>query len=212
MAFITQPGDYHDILGVDLVVPRRSRHSRKMTIHPGEVSGFRLDETIRLGTRRRVPKLKEHKHLGSHWRVLGYAKKGKRPSLLEWAEPEPGGYVMVWLDSAFARAGLTLQDPPHGGWLQSLATVLKGGGAQAQSQNESPEQKKKAHERATRRKKETDDRLLLLKAQVKNRALDWAEYLMYRRLDGDPALLEKARARVMPRGPSRRLQVAERSK
>jgi len=35
---------------------------------------------------------------------------------------------------------------------------------------------------------------------------------MYRRLDGDPSVLEKARARVMAPRLSRPLQVAERSK
>lgn len=197
MAFITSPGDYQEIVGVPLDIPRRSQRSRKVTIRPGQVSGFRLDQTIRLGARRRVPKLKEHKHLGPPWRVLGYAKKGKRPCLLEWASPERGGYVMAWLDSAFARAGITLQDESGGGWGRWLGMAFLGIDG---SQSESPEKKKKALERAERRKQETDDRLLLLKAQVKNHALDWAEYLMYRRLDGDPAVLERARARVMPSG------------
>ena len=218
MAFITRPGDYRDILGVPLEIPRRSRRPRKMTLRPGKVSGFRLDETIRLGTRRRVPKLKERKHLNSPWRVLGYAKKGKRPCLVESVSPEGGGYVMVWLDSAFARAGLTLQDDSGGGWGRWLGRALLGvdlsesqDRREGNQQGESPE-KKKALDRAERSKREIDQRLLLLKARVKNRALAWAEYLMYRRLDGDPEVLEKARARITGPGPSRPLQVAERSK
>jgi len=43
---------------------------------------------------------------------------------------------------------------------------------------------------------EANDQLLLLKAQIQNRALNWAEYLMYQRLGGEAEKLEKARARL----------------
>lgn len=263
LAFITEPGDYQDILGVPLEIPRRARRSRKVAIRPGQVSGFALDQTIELGASRVVPKVKEHKHLGSRWRVLGYAKKGKKPCLLEWASPERGGYVMAWLDSVATHAELTLEEGTGSGWGRWLDTALAAADLvgvsvpkeveylerfrnvnslqdleighlgilqdlgvvestesleklgwledlqelrelrEQEQRRELPKKRRKALERAEQRKEEADDRLLLLKAQVKNHALDWAEYLMYRRLDGDASVLEEARARIM--GPGHRV-------
>lgn len=260
MAFITEAGDYQDILGVALEVPRRSRRSKKVTIRPGQVSGFSLDQTIELGASRPVPRVKEHKHLGARWRVLGYAKKGKKPCLLEWADPEQGGYVMAWLDSAATQAELTLEEGTGGGWRRWLDTalaavdifgvdvpkevqyleafsdvrsledldaghldILRHAGLvestaplrdlewmkelealqrlrEEERRRELPKKRRKALKRAEERKEEADDRLLLLRAQVKNHALDWAEYLMYRRLDAEAEVLEKARARVTASG------------
>lgn len=46
------------------------------------------------------------------------------------------------------------------------------------------------------KQQEANDRLLLLKARIQNRALDWAEHLMYRRLGGQPDKVQAARERI----------------
>lgn len=181
LAFVNAVGSYDSILGTPLTIPKR-KSSRKLRLDPGEVSAFSVQERMRLSRRRPSPRLQGKKPTLPGWRVLAYEKKGKRPRLLERDGACCGGYVMVWLEDSAIRARSTAS-------AEEKVTYVKG----AQKVKKLSE---KQIRRLARRLEVTDEQLALLIAEIGDRALDWATYLMHRRLGGDPAILQDLAQRL----------------
>lgn len=176
LAFVTEVGDYTEILGAPLIV-RKSKRSRKLVLHPGSTDGVGLDKKlkVKLAGKRSLAHLgKKQQALG--WRILGYRKKAKKPCLLEHGDPAAGGYTMVWLEDSEIQPRSTPAKKADG-LLEEVWEWTKGV-RQARDQRE----------------------LQTLKSNIKTRVLDWAEYLLYRRLNSDGEQLAEAERRILPRG------------
>lgn len=181
LAFANEVGSYDSVLGAPLTISKRKR-SRKLRLHPGDVSSFSIQENLRLVRRRPSPRFQRKKERLPGWRVLAYEKKGKRPRLLERDGACCGGYVMVWLEDSKIHGRSTASAEEKVTYARGAKKVKK--------------LSEKQIRRLARRLAATDNALDLLIAQIGDRALDWASYLMHRRLGGDEGVLRELAQRI----------------
>ena len=184
LAFVTSVGDYRTVLGASLRVDEQDNED-ELKIFPGRVNGFGLSYEIDLGEDRPLPKLEHDDHRIASWRVLSYTKKKKHPRIVERGKLETGGYALVWAESSSTAAGFRPGQASWGDILNSLS------GAPQRPKSED-EKKQEAHE-AQEKTRKANAKILRIRSQLMRRALVWARYLMYRRLDGDQSQVMTAR-------------------
>jgi Curli production assembly/transport component CsgG/Short C-terminal domain len=98
-AFVSEPGDYSDVVGAPLNVELKGRRSAKFQIAEGTVAEVVLrlaEKRVKVRSKRKLPSLQSG--LDSSWRVMAFTTEGKEPRIIERGQREQGGYVAVWLD------------------------------------------------------------------------------------------------------------------
>lgn len=174
LAFATAAGSYGDFLGAPLEI-RKVRRSKKLSLYPGQVRSFQLQERMHLGTARPDPRVEHKKQRVPGWRVLAFEKKGKRPKILERGPSECGGYVLVWLEDSEIRSR----------WRASAEAKVKYvEDAQAEKELDNRKSRRLAVEVSM-----IGDAFGLITAKVSDRAVECATRLMHQRLGGDPEIV-----------------------
>jgi|GEM_PF-3222843 len=83
-----------------------------------------------------------------------------------------------------------------GGIAEGLAADAVGRLFAAYEQRKLTKQKARRLALGWSKEQEANDKLFLLRAKIQNRALDWAEHLMFRRLGGQPEKVQAAREKI----------------
>jgi TolB-like protein len=224
LAFVTREGDYEHVLGKPMTLKRRFSDSDRVRLnlaagHP------KLDYDVELGWDRSLPKLRARKYAASpDWDVVSYTKGRRRPRVVESGSLGDGGYVMVWFETSTAEAtwGSLKEEGSSGlkGVMVAIGRFFASGGSRM-SYPPPPDSSKREDElppgtdpRAKERQRRlaieeeirigeakwaarlSNDQISLAKTQLQGRALLWAEYLMYRRLDGDGGKAAEYRQKI----------------
>lgn len=221
-AFVMREGDYQHVLGKPLTLKRRKFFDSDRVRLNFEEGHPKVDYDVDLGWDRSLPKLKSRKYTASpEWNVVSFTKKRRRPRVIESGSLADGGYVMVWFETSSAEATWQTFLESSSGLskvLGSFGRFFGGGGSRSTVAPPSsiaeredaaapdPEAKKRKRRldieeeiRIAEAKWEArmaNDQIALAKTQLQSRALVWAEYLMYRRLDGDSGRAGEYRQRI----------------
>ncbi|MCG8462191.1 MAG: CsgG/HfaB family protein [Holophagales bacterium] len=172
LAFVSAVGEYRTVLGVPLRVVEHDLED-DLKLQPGLVSAFDMVHEIDLGERRALPELEHEKHRIEGWRVLSYTKKRKHPRVVEAGRLAEGGYVLVWAESSKTAAGIEPGQTFDWSRLFSVGQEPKTEGEQG---------KKRA---SAEKNQKSNESLARIRRALMSRAVGWAQYLMYRRLDRD---------------------------
>jgi curli biogenesis system outer membrane secretion channel CsgG len=105
-AFVTETGDYGDVLGAPLVIEAASKPTDRFNLTPGEVPGVvpRFDKKVDVKSKRALPELAKLAPQGL-WRVIAFTQGHKDPRIVERGKREDGGYVALWLDDPGSYRG-----------------------------------------------------------------------------------------------------------
>lgn len=97
-AFVTEPGDYREVVGAPLAIKAAGRPTDRFILSIGEVAGILpwLEKKAGAASKRVLPEL-VRLHPGL-WHVIAYTEKRREPRIVERGEKENGGYVALWLD------------------------------------------------------------------------------------------------------------------
>src|SRR6185295_3631219 len=96
-AFVSENGDYGEVVGAPLVVAAAGKPTDRFSLVPGEVGSLlpRFDKKkMKVKSRRALPELSST----ASWRVIAFTQGRKEPRILERGKREDGGYVALWLD------------------------------------------------------------------------------------------------------------------
>lgn len=217
MAFVTDPGNYSSILGGPLKIRRAQGNTSRLKLFPGELGDFRPLYRVELEVDRLMPRLKDAKATRRQWRVVSLGKKKRRPRVLERGSAEKGGYALVWLDTADLVADpstMTEEDGFFTTLLNAFTASLSAPASrpakletettrenqrQAEGEQE-PKSQVRLNLEAIYKARMTNQQIFLARSEIKNHALRWAEYLMYRRLEANDEKLGEARHKLFPHG------------
>ncbi|HSK76940.1 MAG TPA: CsgG/HfaB family protein [Thermoanaerobaculia bacterium] len=97
-AFITEPGDYGDVVGAPLAIEPSGRPTNRFTLSLGEVSGILpwLEKKADAPSKRVLPELVRF-HPGL-WKVIAFTQGRRSPRIVERGQKDDGGYIVLWLD------------------------------------------------------------------------------------------------------------------
>jgi hypothetical protein len=98
-AFISETGDYGEVVGAPLVIEAAGKPTDRFTLAPGEVAGIvpRFDKKVGVKSKRALPELGKLSPQGP-WRVVAFTQGHKEPRIIERGKREDGGYVVLWFD------------------------------------------------------------------------------------------------------------------
>ncbi|HEX6901113.1 MAG TPA: CsgG/HfaB family protein [Thermoanaerobaculia bacterium] len=97
-AYVSEVGNYRNVIGAPLTIEKLSKKSKRLDLAPGEVEGLiaKLDrKDVKVKSKRALPEVAD---LSTPWRTLAYTRKGRRPRIIERGGQVEGGYVALWLD------------------------------------------------------------------------------------------------------------------
>lgn len=138
-AFVSETGDYGEVVGAPLVIEAMSKPTDRFELAAGDVTGVvpSFDKKVDVKSKRALPELAKLPPKNP-WRVVAFTQGRKNPRILESGKPDGGGCVVLWLD-----------DP------DSFRGRLGG----------------------------TVPKVEETRANLEERVLEWARYIMYRRYD-----------------------------
>lgn len=98
-AFLSEAGDYGDVVGAPLVIESKSGPTDRFELAPGEVGGIVIGQRrkVEVGAQRVLPELAKVP-AQAPWRMLAFTRERQGPRIIERGERESGGYVLLWLD------------------------------------------------------------------------------------------------------------------
>lgn len=119
-AFITENGDYAEIVGAPFVTATGEKETDRFILVQGEVPGLALQtgKKIQVQEERTLPELQALPK-NSSWRVAAFGKGRKAPRIIERASDQKSGSVVIWLDDPASFKGR------KGGTVQEIEAVRK---------------------------------------------------------------------------------------
>jgi len=104
-AFVSETGDYGEVVRSPLVIEEASRPTDRFSLVPGEVAGIipRFDKKVSVKSRRALPELSQLSP--GPWRVIAFTQGHKEPRIVERGKREGGGYVALWFDDPASFRG-----------------------------------------------------------------------------------------------------------
>lgn len=99
-AFVSETGDYGEVVGAPLVIEAVSKPTDRFNLASGEVVGIvpRFDKKkLDVKSKRALPELGKLAPNGP-WRVVAFTQGRKDPRIVERGKREDGGYVALWFD------------------------------------------------------------------------------------------------------------------
>jgi hypothetical protein len=98
-AFISETGDYEEVVGAPLAIEATGKPTDRFTLAPGEIAGIvpRFDKKVNAKSKRALPELAKLPSQAP-WRVIAFTQGRKEPRIIERGKREGGGYVALWLD------------------------------------------------------------------------------------------------------------------
>ena len=104
-AFVSEKGDYRDIVGAPFAL-EKGHKSKRFEVSEGDVQDVvpSFEKKVKVKSKRVLPELKSAAP-GKSWRVIAYSKAHSEPRLVERGKREEGGYVALWLDDPASYYG-----------------------------------------------------------------------------------------------------------
>lgn len=99
-AFVSEAGDYGEVVGAPLVIEAVSKPTDRFELAAGEVAGLlpQFDKKkMDVKSKRALPEFSKHMP-GASWRVLAFTRGRQDPRILERGRQDEGGCVVLWLD------------------------------------------------------------------------------------------------------------------
>ncbi len=97
-AFVSENGNFEDVVGVPLTVEKLSKPTNHFDLAPGAVPGLALHFDKKQPNVKSKRPLPEIQHLDPSWRVVAFTEGRKEPRIIESGLRDKGGYVALWLD------------------------------------------------------------------------------------------------------------------
>lgn len=100
LAFVSEGGEYSDIVGETLTVRGRRKKTSRFELAAGDFSGvnFRFQKRkVKVKSRRALADFANLK--ASDWHVVAYKQGRRDPRIIERGSRRKGGYVALWCDS-----------------------------------------------------------------------------------------------------------------
>jgi hypothetical protein len=104
-AFVSEKGDYQDIVGAPFSL-EKGHKSKRFEVSEGDVRDVvpSFEKKVKVKSKRALPELKSAAPDNS-WRVIAFTKERSEPRLVERGKREKGGYVALWLDDPASYYG-----------------------------------------------------------------------------------------------------------
>jgi hypothetical protein len=99
-AFVSQTGDYGEVLGAPLAIEVVSKPTDRFNLASGDIAGIipQFDKKkVDVKSKRALPELKKLAP-GGPWKVIAFSQGRKEPRIVECGKREEGGYVAIWFD------------------------------------------------------------------------------------------------------------------
>jgi hypothetical protein len=99
-AFVSETGDYGEVVGAPLVIEALSKPTDRFELAVGEVAGIvpQFDKKkMDVKSKRALPELSKLPPRAA-WRVIAFTRGRQDPRILERGKQDEGGYVVLWLD------------------------------------------------------------------------------------------------------------------
>jgi len=104
-AFVSETGDYGEVVGAPLAVEAVGKPTDRFNLASGEIAGVlpQLDKKkVDVKSKRALPELKK---IAGPWKVIAFTQGRKDPRIVECGKREEGGYVALWLDDPSSFRG-----------------------------------------------------------------------------------------------------------
>ena len=104
-AFVTETGEYRDVVGAPLNVSE-GRKTKRFGVSAGDVRNAvpTFKKKVKVKSRRVLPEI-ENEPPDHSWRVIAFTQGRKDPRLIERGKKAEGGYVALWLDDPASYYG-----------------------------------------------------------------------------------------------------------
>lgn len=106
-AFVSETGDYGEVVGTPLAIEAVSKPTDRFNLSPGEVAGIipQFDKKkMDVKSKRALPDLKKLAP-GGPWKVIAFTQGRKDPRIVECGKRQEGGYVALWFDDPSSFRG-----------------------------------------------------------------------------------------------------------
>src|SRR5262249_20323951 len=105
-AFVTETGEYRDVVGAPLNVVSKGRKTKLFGVSAGDVRNAvpTFEKKVKVKSKRVLPEIKNEASESS-WRVIAFTQGRKDPRLVERGKKTEGGYIALWLDDPSSYYG-----------------------------------------------------------------------------------------------------------